>query len=203
MIYQVYDKILNKVIVRDEMIFSKKKPRCISFDNKYFFNIESDRFDITETDNEEIIKLDENFLTNNYNIILWKHSYLHLKESVFRDFTIEELYKEVEKLVKVLNKIQYVTTVGSCCGHGNECLWVDMICHNFNSLIDIVNICTNKKFSDYFDIIILENENKIEKHKSIMIKLTTKQDIVGDVAYKYANELADYLEGYIENKTIK
>lgn len=196
MLYQIYDKVFDKIIARDEVVFTKRSPRCISFDNKYFFNQDSERFDITETENEEIIKLDEQFVNENYHIIHWREQNHHPLESVFRDFTIEELDKEVKNIVFALNKIPFVHTTGSCCDHGVSPLWVDMIIHNFSSLLFIVNLITNDKNDDFFDIIIRKNENKIERQKSIFIEIRTKQEIVGEEAYKLADKIADYIESY-------
>lgn len=200
MIYEVYDKKLEKTIIRDEVVFEKEVPWCISFDNKYFFNSTSPRFEIKKSNSYDLIKYNPE-IVHNYEINLWKYND-YIPSEIYRDFDIDELDPEVEPLVHALNTIDNIKTTGSCCGHEKKELWVYMICHSFDSLIFLVNIISIPLFKNCFDVIVKNNGKSYEKYKSVMVLLRTRKGLVGEKAYKAAKHLAQYIKNQYKYKNL-
>ena len=141
---EVLDKESGKLLAKGLVIGMKlcnpshSKMCCISFDRKWFFNVESERFIVNSISKQTTIDLDESLL-NNY---LWKRWQDHTGTiaDIYRENDYSEIDPEVKPLCDELNKWKGVETVGSCCGHGQDSLWIQMMVDNINSINTILNI---------------------------------------------------------------
>lgn len=161
---------------------------CISFDNKYYFNKASNNFLFIETNsdnqsfNEELLK--------NYQCEKWIDAIKNNKADIYIEHDINELDDEVKALVTALNKINGIETMGSCCGHGNYPLYVDLNINEFKALILLIKLIANK-FNNDFKI---TTSPRIVQSDNNNIQMTLECYHIGESAYKKATELASYLE---------
>ena len=195
-LFEVFDTKENKIIIRDFSVESKDQPIfCISFDGKHFFNSKSPRFIIKSTIDTNIIRYDPQII-DQYEVVLWKTVYENDNAEIYRDFSIDELDPEVEPLVHALNDLPGITTLSSCCGHGNDFLWVTMNCCNFNTLIFLVNMTVDDLFKDSCYIKFIKNDNQLAEAVSVKFELRTYDNVKGKQAYR----VADLLTKYIKNQ---
>lgn len=193
---KILDKKSNSIVASGKIVFQKEgtdefkdQPLLVSLDNKYFYNINGTKhYYCIILDNE--ISLQQN-IPSNYKI----KRYRWMKKppynaDIYRDFGIDELDKDVEPLVKALNKIDGITTVGSCSGHFVKELWVDMYVlytQSYELLKFII-----KEFEKHFELNI---KSDFSENRQMMLELKSKHK--GYTAYKYSNQLSQYIEEHL------
>lgn len=193
--YKIIDNKTNEIVCAGKVIFikyTKNMPKLISFDNKFFFKVNSNTLSIA-INKEKIIKPYQH--NNNYKMCLYKEYFEHPDYDVFRDYDITELDEPVIKLVTILNKFDDIETTGSCCGHGDNYLWVDIMFHSLSSINLIIDLLNDDKWNNKF---ILSNyyTNKNKSNYSVMLHL--RSFTKGEEAYKDASLLADDLQEIYE-----
>ena len=117
----------------------------ISFDKKHFFWADGNDkysvhevFDLTLPDIEYIERSD-------YNQVLWRQPWADIcKADVIREYSIDECDPEIQGLVYALNRIPYVHTVSSCCGHGVYSAWVAVSCSSVEGFYRLMDILKDK-----------------------------------------------------------
>lgn len=138
--YKVVDKATKEIICAEPISFIKNTANMsilISFDNKYFFKFEGTmKYKVIENSKHLEIPLKLEFL-NRYAVCLYKDYFKYPHYDVYREFDITELDKPVINLVRALNKFEGIETTGSCCGHDENILWIDIIFYTIPAL----NLC--------------------------------------------------------------
>lgn len=188
---RIINRFTRKVIASGKIINHKEIPvKCITFDNRYFFNINSLLYKFCFCNNCEEIKFD--YIKYRNKIKLWKDSNKRYS-FVYREYDIVELDKEVEFLVNIINNISDINlkTVSSCSGHDKSRAWVDIYFEDFCSLKAFVSILDKNEFKKKF--VLTTDENIINSNRKgiyLSLKTTTK----GKEAYKDMDNLAYYLK---------
>lgn len=213
---QVIDNRCNKVIAQGEVRFIKnnyysqtlnkedrftKNKFLLSVDNKYFFKLDDADYTVKKLK----IFVDEDFIKQNYALGYWSdyRRLDHINTKVYVENTFLELDKEVKDIVHTLNCFSpYMSTSGSCSGHGTSPAWIVL---NFkkpqtlNDFMDILEPYTNK--------IDLSTSKTVASKKAmfrgkpffsrdIVMRLTTKE--IGEPAYKILNDFDKYLTSIIK-----
>lgn len=167
----------------------KENVTYVSFDSKYFFNVNSKRFVIKKSN--DIKNFDVTTLDN--------YKYYHYRSAktstadIYIENTTDELDKEVVRLVHILNKIPNVMTSGSCSGHNIKPLWVSMTFRDIKSIKFIANLLYNK-FCDKF---VLSTKNNRSQTTPDGVELCIISLNKGKKAYKDTEDLCNSLEVYI------
>ena len=193
--FKIIDIKSNKVIASGRCISDKIEYRnmdvpflpLISFDNKFFF-----RFNTSTKYKVDIVDDKLPFLLNipdTYKICLWKYADKNLTADVYRDYGIDELDKEVEYLVKQLNKIPNISTSSSCCGHNRIPLWV-LINFSDNTNLKLFEGMLKREFKDEFTF-------ELDKECNLITIYKLKTNCIGKKAYKLANDLGNCIDKYI------
>lgn len=196
--YQIVNKKTNNIICAGKILNTKhtdNMPIMVSFDNKYFFNFEGTKnYSVMKSDCNLVISLNKNDIKN-YNICLYRDYFNYPDYDIFREYDINELDEPVIKLVTILNKFDDIETTGSCCGHGDNYLWVDIMFHSLPSINLITDLLNDDKWNNKF---ILSNyyTNKNKSNSSTMLRL--RSFTKGEEAYKDASLLADDLQEIYE-----
>lgn len=193
---KVINRITGEIIASGKIINHKDVPvKCISFDNKYFFNLKKKLFyKIIFCDYCDEIKFDNIKYKNK--IILWRKAPVKKNAFVYREYDINELDDEIKDLVHIINKLN-LRTVGSCSGHNEKPAWVDISFINFKQLKKFLEILSSDKFYGKFtlssDILV----NSVDDE--IILRLKTNS--IGKKAYadidyltKYLNEMYKIIE---------
>lgn len=186
------------VAVKDELPWfgdqklSKIKTLLISFDTKYFFNVNSPKF-LIKTSCQGISKAFDANLLQKYVYAQYNAKHVNLSD-VYIENTIDELDQEVRQLVRVLNLLPNVRTSGSCSGHGIEPLWVSMTFRDVYAIKIIASILYDR-FRNEFVLSTLNSrlQNTKDGVELALISLQT-----GEKAYKNAERLCNYLDVYID-----
>lgn len=186
----------------------------ISFDRKHFFwangnNKYSVReiFDLTLPDIEYIERSD-------YNQVLWRQPWADIcKADVIREYSIDECDPEIQGLVYALNKIPYLHTVSSCCGHGVISTWIAIRCSNvegFYRLMDLLKDKTRDHNNKFFINVSpppcpkSEGIGEIFGHENIYLQFAIQTYAKGDEAYCASKELESHInEIYGQNEVKK
>lgn len=196
--YKVVDKATKEIICAGPISFIKNTANMsilISFDNKYFFKFEGTmKYKVIENSKHLEIPLKLEFL-NRYAVCLYEDYFNYPDYDIFREYDINELDEPVIKLVTILNKFDDIENTGSCCGHGDNYLWVDIMFHSLSSINLIIDLLNDDKWNNKF---ILSNyyTNKNKSNYSVMLHL--RSFTKGEEAYKDAILLADDLQEIYE-----
>lgn len=164
----------------------------VSFDNKYFYNLNHE--DIRYTIVEKELPLHQEL--DDVPITLWRNCSKKPNEPVYKEYTIDELDKECVHLVSAMNKLLHIKTHGSCSGHDCGPTWVDFECDNFRALQLFTYLFNYKgKFKDDWYVSIHYSLYTTNTN-SIPLRLSCKYS--GRKAYKCAEDLAQYLDKFSE-----
>lgn len=183
--YKIIDIKTNVIICAGKITFikqTKDMPILISFDNKFFFNSEgTSKYKVVKSDTEVDVPLLRNIILESYKICLYEDYFNYPDYDIFREYDINEL--------------DDIETTGSCCGHGDNYLWVDIMFHSLSSINLIIDLLNDDKWNNKF---ILSNyyTNKNKSNYSVMLHL--RSFTKGEEAYKDANLLADDLQEIYE-----
>lgn len=197
--YKIIDIKTNAIICAGKITFikqTKDMPILISFDNKFFFNSEgTSKYKVVKSDTEVDVPLLRNIILESYKICLYEDYFNYPDYDIFREYDINELDEPVIKLVTILNKFDDIETTGSCCGHGDNYLWVDIMFHSLSSINLIIDLLNDDKWNNKF---ILSNyyTNKNKSNYSVMLHL--RSFTKGEESYKDASLLADDLQEIYE-----
>ena len=197
--YKIIDIKTNAIICAGKITFikqTKDMPILISFDNKFFFNSEgTSKYKVVKSDTEVDVPLLRNIILESYKICLYEDYFNYPDYDIFREYDINELDEPVIKLVTILNKFDDIEITGSCCGHGDNYLWVDIMFHSLSSINLIIDLLNDDKWNNKF---ILSNyyTNKNKSNYSVMLHL--RSFTKGEEAYKDASLLADDLQEIYE-----
>lgn len=197
--YKIIDIKTNAIICAGKIAFikqTKDMPILISFDNKFFFNSEgTSKYKVVKSDTEVDVPLLRNIILESYKICLYEDYFNYPDYDIFREYDINELDEPVIKLVTILNKFDDIETTGSCCGHGDNYLWVDIMFHSLSSINLIIDLLNDDKWNNKF---ILSNyyTNKNKSNYSVMLHL--RSFTKGEEAYKDDSLLADDLQEIYE-----
>ena len=205
---KIIDKETNKILIAGKI--SKRKDNAyigedahfqsliqdfkgVSIEDKWFFNECNQRKFSIEENNDHLIKeFDINeipltYIIKKVNEIAEDTDYSGV--DIFREYDITELDEEVKDLVYALNKIDGLKTVSSCCGHGENPLWIDIQFDNIKSLSLLINLIW-KRFN--YDFIISTDTGIVNNHTDhCILKLYTTK--IGKEAYEAANKLTKHL----------
>lgn len=177
--------------------FTQYPLKCVSVDEKYFFNLKSKKFKIKKLNKchqlTDIKNIEKN-IPNNYVITLWKNAYLNNSSDVYREFSYNEIDEEIKKLVYTLNKIEGIETKTSCSGHYKEPFNICLQFFNMKSIILLTHLISNK----FNNTLLLTTDPIITQYSNDSVMLVLKSIDIGENAYKEANRLNDYLETMIE-----
>ena len=190
-------KYKNKIVCYGKVTSSKtncgrRDMKLVSIDDRYYFNLNNKdiTYIISEFELENYICLDD------IPVILWRECTRFPSRPLYKEYTIDELDKEVAPLVHAMNKIKYIKTVGSCCGHGNRPLWIDFTCDDYNTLNLFLNLF-NYEGNFKYDWTVCTNYKLITFNKNdIILELKCKH--LGQRAYDCVNELSIFLETFGE-----
>lgn len=180
-----------RLLIEEPFLFFFKKEKfkkilCISFDDKYFFNVYSEKFIFKTDNNVKIFDIDnlKNYTYEKYNTVHKNFSDIYIEDNIF------ELDKEVIRIVNLLNKIPNITTTGSCCGHGLSHLWVSMTFKDLSSLRFLLNVLHNKFRKEF----IIKGNNDRSQLVPNVVELTLISTKKGNNAYNDTEKLCDYIE---------
>lgn len=163
----------------------------ISVDNKYFFNVNNKHIHINLSG-----KPCENYLNlENIRVIPFRYCNWFRNAVVYREYTINELDKEVEHLVNVLNQYSFIDTTGSCSGHGRHKLWVNLKISDFHQLHELINLFSHG--SPFQEDWVLRTDKTLGRTKDT-IQLRLECNHKGKRAYRCAELLANYIEIMLE-----
>lgn len=200
---KVIDSITKEVLINSKVVnFKRQNPlgynELISFDNKYFFQVENKDFIFEKDDKtKEIIPFDLSKFENKYEIELWNHYPKNSNLSIYRERDITELDPEVECLVYSLNKIKGIRTVGSCSGHSISPLWVDI------DFMDIIGLETLTKilytyFNETFKLTTNTRLSTSATSNEKVTIMTLETISIGEPAFKLANDFSCRIENFVE-----
>lgn len=212
---QIYD-LDNNLLVDDIIISCKDRVlmnplngagNLISFDDKHFFNLNSQELVYKEIKDKNInfnkIKFDINNFKK-YKMDMW-HKICFDKELIddtvviYRENDINELDPEVKDLVNVINKLPCVNTVSSCSGHGTKGLFVGI---KINSL-GILEVLVKILYDNFNKLFILTTKPGYVQNgigNGIICNIQTSS--YGEEAYEQAKKLTKILEEYIKSDLI-
>ncbi len=189
-------EILNKKVCIRYRDNSNEKQICEdvfmpSMDNKHFFNSKSDRFKLHIDENEIDSTLS---IPNDYIIEKWRHYKYNRNADIYHDNDIFSVDEEIKDLVRIINEIDGMETVGSCSGHYEHSLFVDIKFFDFKKLILFTTIISNK-MSDKFE---LKTSQSIKQLENNCVILRLKSLNIGKQAYEDAQmliNLCDMIKG--------
>lgn len=179
-------KNVKKTYVKDDKVCFDID--CISFDNKYYFNKNSDNLLFIETDNND--QFFDKELLQEYQCERWIDVAKNNEADIYIEHDINELDKEVVALVTILNKINGIETIGSCCGHGDYPLYINLNINDFKALILLIKLIANKFVNDFK----ITTSPRIIQSDNNNIQLSLECYYSGEPAYQKALELANHLE---------
>ena len=146
---KIIDNTSSQIIAAGKIINRKdcnydKEYNCISFDNRWFFNLNNnEKFRAEENPEQIVVEFDSEHTS--YRLCYWNEKdYVNTSVDVFRDYDITELDPEVKDLVYVLNELTGIETVNSCCGHGDFPLSVTIQFSALQSIGLLAKIIYNK-----------------------------------------------------------
>ncbi len=212
---QVIDNRRNKVIAQGEVRFIKnnyysqtlnkedrftKDKFLLSVDNKYFFKLDDANYTVKKLQ----VFIDEDFIRQTYSLGHWSRyrKLDHNNTNVYVENTFLELDKEVKNIVHTLNCFSpYMSTSGSCSGHGTSPAWIVLNFKKPQTLNDFMDI-----LEPYINKIDLSTSKTVASKKAmfrgkpffsrdIVMRLTTKE--IGEPAYKILNDFDKYLTSII------
>lgn len=198
---KILDKATGKVIAAGEIIAKKESDEdtvtghiyncyCISFDNRWFFDLEkTDKFEVAENLEKLVVEMTEADIPSSYSKCLWNDHKQNVHFDLYRDYDMTELDPEVKELVFALNKFEGMKTVSSCCGHGEIPLHIYISFSKFLPLCFLAKVLNNK-FKEDFVLTTRKNINNTHVDNIIMSLETT---VIGEEAYQKANLLAKEL----------
>lgn len=182
----IRDKTTKKILVSGNVCKYKyhNGNRYLSIDEIYFFNESSDRFTIYKNYVDLYIPFDKTVL-NNYICCKWMD-----KDTLFKLYNIDiilenEYDKECVKLIDALNRIDGVTTILSCSGHGVKPFTIDIQISNLQSLIFLQSILPCKYFRLTTDRHLKYCNDKV------VFSLQSYRDYDSDTIYSIADQFAD------------
>ena len=208
---QVIDNSSGRVIIQGEVIglklFSKpgkklgNRERLFSIDDKHFFKLDDAAYTVKRLNAHYV---NEDFIYSNYKLAPWRR-YNHVKRdevNLFRENSIDELDAEVVNVVRVLNNFSpYMSTVGSCSGHGKHIAWVTIRFEDMLTINDFLNVFV--PYSSMLDVTTDACVGTIFHHFSgnvfpgdVEMRLKTKE--VGEPGWQALDEFAEYLERIID-----
>ena len=154
-----------------------------SVDNKHFFNSKSKKlvFEYIDEKVETYVNIPSDYIVEK-----WKHYKFNRESDIYIDKDIFGIDEEVKRLVQSLNKIQYIETVGSCSGHGEYPLYVDIKFFDFQKFILFTRLINNK----FFDKFVLKTSPSIKQIDFNCVILRLESIQIGEEAYNSANRLA-------------
>jgi hypothetical protein len=175
---------------------NKVEFKGFSFENKFFFNEKSLNKTLFIKSNEEHLEKEFNLEhIPSYISINYYHDCLEdsnkIDSDILRDFDVDELDEEVCYIVKVLNQFDGIETTGSCCGHGDYPLYVDVVFTEMKPLGILLWIINRPK---YDKVIQLTSCPDLKNNNINTCMLRLKTTVIGEEAYKIANEFARDLE---------
>ena len=177
----------------EKLLIEKTVVIMISFDNRWFFNLNKiDTFKIEDNPEQQTLEFNSEHFT--YVILYWneKDQY-NYKADIYRDYDITELDPEVKLLVYTLNKLTGIETINSCCGHNDFPLSVTIQFSALQSIGLLVKIIC-KKFKNDF---VLSTSAGIQNNSLDRVLLELHTTKKGKEAYEKANELAEELEKWV------
>lgn len=190
---KIIDKKTGNVIANNYIIDGKEascekrlESPLISLDRKFFFSENNLNIIIQDDNTNDIVVFNEEYLKENFKYEYWRNYSDNPNADFYRDFTINEIDEEVVPLVKALNLVDGIKTLGSCCGHGEGILWVSMEFESLECLTILLHII-DKNFRDVFKL--TTSINLCQDSCCPRFELQT-QGIIGQEAYKQANLLA-------------
>ena len=198
---KIIDKATGKIIVAGKIIAKKESDEdivtghiyncyCISFDNRWFFNLEkTDKFEAVENPEKLVIEMNEIDIPSSYAKCLWNDHKQGIHFDLYRDYDITELDPEVKELVFALNKFEGIKTVSSCCGHGKIPLHIYILFSKFLPLCFLAKVINNKFREDF---ILTTRKNVSNNHVSNIV-MSLETTTIGEEAYQKADELAKEL----------
>lgn len=154
----------------------------VSVDGRYFFNLDSKDF-IFEFKNSVV---EEKIFDGSLEYTEWADSFFKPNQNIYRDKDIDELDEEVKLLVKCLNRITGVTTIGSCCGHGEKILYVDFIISDLSAIAKLEYLISHYYIDD-FDL--LYDSTRFIVDGNIVLTLQSKK--IGEEAFRASDSLAE------------
>ena len=126
---EIYDNILQKVIVRGKTPYNKdndasyhRDMHLVSFDGKWYFNLDSERFSHRQIKGLPEVRFDESTI-DQYEWCRWNEKTPKLYD-IYRENGYDELDEEIKDLVYEMNRWKGIVTYGSCSGHGTHQAWV-------------------------------------------------------------------------------
>lgn len=197
-----YCKILyNNTIIAAGQIIDQKTTidgvismQLISFDYKYFFKIDGNK-------NKYIVDITDKFIKNiifnkdNYqlNIEHWHNAIdTYMNDiDIYVENTYDEIDIEIKPLCDVLNKINGITTISSCCGHNEQNAFINIKFNTLDSMLYLLKILSLDVFRLNF---ILSSDKTIiytDLADKPILKLKTIK--IGDLAYQDINRLYEFL----------
>ena len=187
-----YKYIASGLVLTTKLNCVHKDMLLVSFDNKYFYNL--NHGDIIYTVAEKELPLRQEL--DNVPITLWRKCSKKSNEPVYKEYTIDELDKECVHLVTAINNLPHIETNGSCSGHYWGPTWVDFECDNFRALQLFTYLFNYKgKFRDDW-YVSTHYSLHTTNTGSIPLRLICMHR--GRKAYKCAEDLAQYLDQFSE-----
>lgn len=195
---KIIDKKTNKVLAAGKITCRKdynqlSKPyNCISFDSRWFFNLDTkDKFDVQDNPEHLVVSMRDEDIPTDYKKDLWRNNIeeMHL----YRDYDINELDPEVKDLVFALNELDKVKTVCSCSGHGDRPLSVYIIFFDFKPLCMLVKLIHDKFRKDFN----LRTRPDIYNSKLDRVVLELETTTIGKEAFEKAQEMTKELKKWI------
>ena len=172
------------------------KFKGFSFENKFYFNEKSLNKTLFVKPNEEhlVKEFDSEHMPEYLSMILYRNCMdnpSNAEKDVYREFDIDELDEEVVRLVNALNQFDGFRTTGSCCGHNEFPLFVDIFISDLKPLGILLWVLNKPKYAKLLQITSCPDLKNNNIH-SVMLRLRTT--VIGEEAYKIADDFAKYLE---------
>ena len=197
----VIDKQHREILCSGEFkqIKYAKQYKFLSIDEIYFFNENSKKFLILKDYLEKYIPFTKLEYLNNYNCVKWnkrficnndkfvKHPILstdkYLIDPSTIDIYIEQPYdEECIPLIKALNKINGIETIGSCSGHDKRILFIELKITKLKGLI-FIQTHLPKEFK-------LTTKNTFKYNQNFAL-FDLRTIVKGNKAYIAANKFAE------------
>ena len=192
---KVIDIKTNKVIAAGRILSRKdcsydKKYDCISFDNRWFFNLNrKNTFEVISNPLGQRVQFDEK-LADNYVKVYWNQKDDDDEADIYRDWDINELDSEVRDLVGILNEFEGIKTLNSCSGHGDFPLQVTIQFSNLRVLCFLGKLLSDEFNEDF----ILTTTSGLQNKSLERILFDLRSITKGETAYQKAQELTEKLK---------